>query len=276
MTMKFLRFLLLCALFLCGTCTAAIAVVQVSPPALFPNGTAGSTATASLSGVASGDSLIALVFGGDGSFSSHTISVSDGTSYTADVEQNQFTSGSVYTQAAIFHRHNVSSGSYSIVATNGAGTFSSYGVLVVLEVSGLANANPNATNVNSSTSGSPSVGPGTPTNANSIAIGVSAIVGANANPITLSSPSGYTNAAIQLNGTLTGQFCGSADYLIQTSAVATTPTWTSSGNAEWSTVQAIFEGTGGGGGGGANGQMMLRGIGKAALRAGPQLLVVAR
>ncbi len=223
---------------------ATPAVVGTCATATFPHGATGNTATASVTLANSGDPIIVGSIAGSGvGTASPTMSVSDGTAYTSAVSKNQAysTNGLV---AAIFYLYSASSGSHSIVATNSAGSFNSYGSIWACEVSGLSGSAPVTSSNSSAGSTNPTPGSATPGTAYSIAFSVVSL-NDTGNPISFGHPpASYTSVSTLLNGSTTG-IGGSADYLIQSGTTnAQNPSYATFTHANaWSSAIAIFSGT---------------------------------
>lgn len=221
---------------------AAPAIVQTSAIAAYPNGGAGDTSVASLSGVTSANLLVAqnncvgILSGGS------SISVADGQgSYTQAVQTEVDATGVNYAQAAIHYLTNANSGSHSITSTNNAGSFNAYGWTMVNEVSGTASSPLDKTSVNSATSSNAYTtgSTGTLSNASEIAFANFSIQ--NGSAVTINEPSGFTNLSVNTAATTAGQ--GSMDYEVVSATTALNANWGSSGNVPngWAAVIATFQ-----------------------------------
>lgn len=119
-----------------------VSVIQ-AVTADFPNGGSGATATASITVASSSHSLIAVSvgYGSNVALPAYAITgwAGSGNSGMGVRSQGNFTEK---LETAIHYLHLATAGAQSVVSTNAAGSFSSYGKLIVLEVAGLANAGP--------------------------------------------------------------------------------------------------------------------------------------
>jgi hypothetical protein len=220
----------------------AISFVQKSSIA-GNNGATGDSFTLTLTGVTGGNAIIvcssisaAPATGG------HVTSVNDGNAYTNAVQSAQVYGGSSYNVASIDFLLAAASGSHSIVVTNNAGSFNTYGFGWACEVSGLAISPLDKTQTNANASGNtPSTGStGTLALANEIAFAVFNTSDAGNSSLTL--PSGFTNiGSIQLAATYTASQ-GSADYAIVSATTALNANWGAglSGTPSWSACIATF------------------------------------
>lgn len=197
----------------------------------FSNGGSGATATATLTGVTAGNSIIAIVRGGSFNYASApSCSVSDGTSYNVAKSQTGDAGSNVRPMAEIHYLHNVSSGTHAVVATMNAGSFNAYGALDVVEVSGLDNAAPDVTAGSfSSSSTTPVTGTtGSTSAADGIAIAALGLLGSGT--ISLAA-SGYTNL-YEDEAMNPDSVAGSSDYKILSATGAQSAAWGTLGSSK--------------------------------------------
>lgn len=197
----------------------------------FPNGSSGATATATLTGVTAGNSIIAIVRGGSFNYASDpSCSVSDGTSYSLAKTQTGHAGGNVRPLAEIHYLHDVSAGTHTVVATMSAGSFNCYGALDVVEVSGLADAAPDVTAGSfSDSSTDPVTGTTSATSgANGIAIAAVGLLGSGT--ISLAA-SGYTNL-YEDEAMNPDSVAGSSDYKILSATGAQSASWGTLGSSK--------------------------------------------
>lgn len=224
-------------------------VIQ-SGNAAFSNGSAGTTATVTLTGVAAGNSIMVKIMGsghGNGTTVQHC-TVSDGTSYTAAVQNdiiNTLTNNDTV-MADIFFLHNASAGTHGVVATNGAGAFNAFGNMEVCEVSGLQQIAPDKT-------GTGGVGGGTTTptvsasgadsQANEMVFACMAGQGSSGSEaITTPATTGYTSLFVQQSSV---NVCGESSYKHVTAIGTQTGAWgTINHSIPVSTALAAFKDVG--------------------------------
>lgn len=190
----------------------------------------------SLTGVSAGNSILVPVSLAVFTSAEPTITVSDGTSYTNDIEV-WLNPASERKKVAIFRLHNVSAGSKTItVRFSGPGFANVYGAMRAYEVSGLANAAPDKTMSATGTSDTPATSAsGTLTQTDNFVLGA---LMAQFGGIDL--PTGFTN--LYLDNSTAAVPPNSHDYDNVSSTSSVTISWgTLAASSEWAAVGAVYK-----------------------------------
>jgi hypothetical protein len=131
------------------------AIVQISAKGLFSNAT---TATCTLTGVTSGNTIAAFVNHYNSAGSGSGTTVSDGTSYTNDIRIPGHGGASGFSSLEVFQLLSAAAGTHTIVST-AAVAVNGFGQMVCMELSGLSSSPFDQSASSSNNSTTPSVGP---------------------------------------------------------------------------------------------------------------------
>jgi hypothetical protein len=208
--------------------------------AAYPGSGSGNTATVSYS-VSANASCIVVLNGGAGNpiASQPSYSVSDGTSYTAIENIARSDGANGWAMLGVHILLNANSGTHSVVGTNSAGSFNSYGNMFVGAFTGVLTASTNDSAFDNTANGKsqhPAVTSAAATAQNiELLLAVCAVVD-QVDTWSPTEPSGFTNV-----GTITvgGVGSGSADYRILNVAPASytadygNPAWANATSRDW-------------------------------------------
>lgn len=229
--MKIFR-LLFVSFLLCGSAMAAPTIVQQATCSVVGGSLASCVATLGAN-VTAGNSVLVLIGTNGGT---HTVSTVTGGGITTFTSAANVAGTSIL--AAIWYGH-ASDGSSAAITINTAAAFARMGV-VVLEVSGLANAGPEATNTGSALAdANPSTGSATPSSASSIVVAVGAWIG---NDYSSGPTNSFTRTNVPTNSTTEAT---EGAYQIESSAAAYSTGWTLTTGVNWATAIAAFGATSG-------------------------------
>lgn len=194
------------------------AVVQVSTKGAFSNNT---TASATLTGVTAGNTLLAVVTHHNNQSNGAGTTVSDGTAYTNDLFKAGSGGDSGAFSLEVFRLDNAGAGSHTATTTASFGT-TGYGQIILIEASGLIASPTDATVSSNGNSTHPSSGT-TATLAQSVELAIAVMttdassVAGETNP-----PSGWTS---NYNDTSTGSNTLSINSQITAATTALSASW---------------------------------------------------